>query len=329
MMTAIAIAGPGGPEVLTPVQLPVPEPRGEEVLIEIEAAGINRADVMQRKGAYPPPPGAPETPGLEAAGTVVACGPEAHRFGPGDKVMALLTGGGYAGFCVAPEPTVMPIPHAISMVEAGAIPETFATVWTNVFDRGRLKPGESLLVHGGSSGIGTTAIMLAKALGSKVLTTAGSDEKCRACLSLGADHAINYRTEDFVARVLEITDKAGVDVVLDIVGGEYLPRDMACAAREGRIVCIATPQGSRAEIDIVTMMVKRLTLSGSTLRPRSVAEKGAICRALEEKVWPLLSAGRVRPPIYRTFRIEDAGKAHALMETSEHIGKIVLETRSE
>ena len=323
-MTAIAIARPGGPEVLTAVKLPVPRPQNDEVLIRVAAAGVNRPDVMQRKGAYPPPPGAPETPGLEIAGRVVARGPAASRFALGEEIAALVPGGGYAEFCLVAEPNAMPIPAGLTVIEAGALPETFMTVWTNVFDRAALKEGETLLVHGGSSGIGTTAIMLAKALRSRVFATAGSDEKCRACEKLGAELAVNYRTDDFVARTAEATGGRGVDVILDMVGGDYVPRNIAAAARGGRIVSIATQRGAKAEVDILAVMVKRLTLTGSTLRPRSVAEKAEICRALEREVWPLITAGHVKPQIFKTFPLAAAAEAHALMESGAHIGKLVL-----
>ena len=323
-MTAIAISRPGGPEVLTPVKLPVPRPQGNQLLIRVAAAGVNRPDVMQRKGAYPPPQGAPDTPGLEVAGRVVARGPDGSRFAIGDEVTALVPGGGYAEFCLVAEPNAMPVPPGLTIVEAGALPETFMTVWTNVFERGALKEGETLLVHGGSSGIGTTAIMLAKAFRATVFVTAGSDDKCRACEKLGADLAINYRSDDFVARVAEATGGRGVDVVLDMVGGDYVPRNIAAAARDGRIVSIATQRGARAEVDILAIMVKRLVLTGSTLRPRSVAEKAQICRALEREVWPLVSGGRVKPQIFRTFPLADAAEAHAVMESGAHVGKLVL-----
>jgi NADPH:quinone reductase len=323
-MTAIAIASPGGPDVLKPARMPVPKPAAGELLVKVEAAGVNRPDVLQRMGAYAPPPGAPLTPGLEIAGAVVAVGPETKRYRVGDKVCALVPGGGYAEYCVAAEANALPIPSGLSMVEAGAIPETFFTVWTNVFDRAALKAGESLLVHGGSSGIGTTAIMLGAALGAIVYTTAGSVEKCDACIALGATRAINYRTEDFTAVIKAETGGKGVDVILDMVGGDYYPRNVAIAAMHGRIVSIAHLQGAKAELSITTVMQKRLTLTGSTLRPRSVAEKAVIARALEEKVWPLLASGKVKPQIFKTFPLAEAAAAHALMESSAHVGKIVL-----
>jgi NADPH:quinone reductase len=325
-MQAIEIASPGGPEVLRPARIPMPRPQHAEVLVKVAAAGVNRPDVMQRKGAYPPPPGAPPTPGLEIAGTVAATGGGASRFALGDRLCALVPGGGYAEYCVVAEANAMPVPRGLSMIEAAALPETFMTVWTNVFDRGRLKKDEILLVHGGSSGIGTTAIMLAKAFGSKVLITAGSDEKCQACLDLGADHAINYRQADFAEHVLELTAGRGADVILDMVGGDYVARNMRCAAKDGRIVSISFLKGSRVEIDLMPMMLKRLTLTGSTLRPRTIEEKAAICRALEEKVWPLIERGTLKPRIHATFPLHQAADAHALMESSRHIGKIVLLT---
>ena len=324
-MACVEIAGAGGPpEVLRPVRRPVPRPGPGEILIKVAAAGVNRPDVFQRKGGYPPPPGASDLPGLEVAGTVAELGPEAAGFAVGDAVCALLAGGGYAEYAVAPVPQVLRVPHGFSMAEAAALPETFFTVWTNVFERGRLAPGETMLVHGGSSGIGTTAIQLAKAFGATVFATAGSPEKCEACIGLGADKAINYKAEDFVAAVLEATGGRGVDLVLDMVGGDYIARDVACMAVEGRHVSIAFLGGSKVTLDMRPVMTKRLTLTGSTLRPRSVAQKGEIAKALKEKVWPLLEAGKVRPPIYATFPLAGAAQAHALMESSAHVGKIVL-----
>jgi NADPH:quinone reductase len=323
-MSAIEIASPGGPDVLRLSPLPVPAPGPGELLVEVKAAGVNRPDVLQRKGGYPPPPGAPATPGLEIAGTVVATGGGTRRFRLGDELCALVPGGGYAQYCLVAEPNAMPLPEGLSLIEAAALPETFMTVWTNVFDRGRLKRGESLLVHGGSSGIGTTAIMLAAAFGAEVFATAGSDEKCAACRALGARLAINYRTQDFADVILEKTQGRGIDVILDMVGGDYVERNIRCAARDGRIISIAFLKGSKVELDLLPMMLKRLTLSGSTLRPRSVEEKAAICRALENNVWPLIASGSIKPHIHRTFPLADAARAHALMESSEHIGKIVL-----
>lgn len=321
-MTAIAISKPGGPEVLEPVRLAVPEPGEGQVLVRVRAAGVNRPDVLQRVGAYPPPPGAPATPGLEIAGEVVAIGRGVGRYEAGDRVCALVPGGGYAEYCVVAEANALPVPPGLGMTEAAAIPETFFTVWTNVFDRGALKPAETLLVHGGSSGIGTTAIMLASALGSRVVATAGSDEKCAACTRLGAALAINYRTADF-AEVMREKGMAA-DVVLDMVGGDYVARNFKIAALHGRIVNIAFQKGSKVEIDLLPVMLKRLTLTGSTLRPRSVAEKAEIARALEETVWPLLAAGQCQPVIHATFPLAEAAQAHALMESGSHIGKIVL-----
>ena len=321
-MTAITITQPGGPDVLVPARLPVPVPGPGQVLVKVAAAGVNRPDVLQRKGGYPPPPGAPDTPGLEIAGEVVGLGPGVKRYETGDKVCALVPGGGYAEYAVVHEGNALPVPPGLSMAEAAAIPETFFTVWTNVFQRGGLKEGETLLIHGGSSGIGTTALMLAKALGSPVIVTAGSDEKCQACRDLGADLAINYRTQDFVGVMAEAGIQA--DVILDMVGADYVARNFKVAALHGRIVNIAFQKGSKVEIDLLPIMMKRLTLTGSTLRPRSVAEKAAIARELEENVWPLFASEKVKPIIYRKFKLTEAAAAHALMESGEHIGKIVL-----
>lgn len=323
-MTAIAITAPGGPEVLKPVRLAVPVPAAHEVLVKVKAAGVNRPDVLQRQGSYPPPPGAPDTPGLEIAGEIVALGDGVQRYEVGDMVCALVPGGGYAEFAVVHEDNALPVPAGLSCVEAAAIPETFFTVWTNVFDRGGLKEGETLLVHGGSSGIGTTAIMLGKAFGAVVVVTAGSEEKCQACRELGADLAINYRAEDFVAVLGE--RKIKPDVILDMVGGDYVAKNLKVAALHGRIVMIAFQKGSRLEADWMPVMLKRLTFTGSTLRARSVAEKAGIARALERDVWPLFAGGQLKPIIFRTFPLEQAAQAHALMESSEHIGKIVLVT---
>ena len=325
-MTAIEITEPGGPEVLRPKTQARPEPSDGEVLIAVAAAGVNRPDILQRKGAYPPPPGASPLPGLEVAGTIAALGPGAGTSGwsVGDAVCALTPGGGYAEYCVTPAAHCLPIPSTLATTEAAAVPETFFTVWTNVFDRGRLRDGESFLVHGGSSGIGTTAIQLAKAFGARVFTTAGNAEKCAACETLGAERAINYREEDFVEIVRGLTDGAGVDLVLDMVGGEYLTRDIDALAIDGRHVSIAVLGGAMATFNIQVMMVKRLTLTGSTLRPRSVADKAAIAEALKEKVWPLLESGAVKPVMHATFPLAEAAKAHALMESGSHIGKIVL-----
>ena len=323
-MTAIAISRPGGPEVLVATSLPVPQPGESEVLVAVEAAGVNRPDVLQRQGGYPPPPGAPETPGLEIAGNVVAAGPGVRRYRLGDRVCGLVAGGGYAEYCTVAEANALPIPGDLSPVEAGGLPETFFTVWTNVFTRGNLKPGETLLVHGGSSGIGTTAIMMAKVWGARSFATAGSAEKCRACEELGAERAINYRQEDFVEAVLAATNKRGVDVILDMVGGDYVARNFKAAARDGRIVNIAFLKGSKIEIDLLPVMLKRLTFTGSTLRIRSVEEKAEIARALEEHIWPHLAAGHIRPVVHKTFPLREAAAAHALMDSGAHIGKIIL-----
>ena len=328
-MQAIEIAEAGGPEVLRISDFPVPEPGDGEVLIKVIAAGVNRPDVMQRLGLYPPPPGAPDIPGLEVAGTVAALGPDASGVQEGDAVCALVIGGGYAEYCVAPASLCLPVPEALTTVQAAAVPETFFTVWTNVFDRGRLAGGESLLVHGGSSGIGTTAIQLAKAFGATVYVTAGSEEKCQACLELGADAAINYRDEDFVERISELTKERGVDIILDMIGGDYLPRNLKSLAVEGRIVQIALQGGPRVEMNLLPIMLKRLTLTGSTLRPRTVAQKAMIAHSLREKVWPLLESGKVRPIIHTTFPLAQASDAHRMMESSQHIGKIVLSDETE
>jgi NADPH:quinone reductase len=323
-MKAIVASGHGGPEVLQLGERPRPDPRAGEILVAVEAAGVNRPDVIQRLGLYPPPPGAPDTLGLEIAGVVAALGEGVTRYKIGDKVLALVPGGGYAQYCIAHETNALPIPTGLSIVEAGAIPETFFTVWTNVFEGGALKADETLLVHGGTSGIGTTAIALGKAFGAKVIATAGSAEKTAACLRLGADVAIDYRAADFVEETMKATDKKGADVILDMVGGDYVPRNYAAAAFRGRIVQIAHLNGHKADIDLRLLMVKRLIHTGSTLRPRSPAEKAMIAEALREKVWPLLAAGRCKPLIDSTYPLVDAAKAHARMESSAHIGKIVL-----
>jgi putative PIG3 family NAD(P)H quinone oxidoreductase len=323
-MTAIAIRAPGGPEVLVPEQRPVPSPGPGEILVKVAAAGVNRPDVAQRKGFYPPPPGAPDIPGLEIAGSIVAGGTGVTRWKIGDQVTALVVGGGYAEYCLAQEGHALPIPAGLSTVEAAAIPETFFTVWHNVFQRGALVPGQTLLVHGGSSGIGTAAIQLAKALGSRVITTAGSPDKCEACRKLGADVAVNYKTEDFVAATKAATGGKGADVILDMIGGDYIERNYEAAAVEGRIVQIAFLGSPKATVDFRRIMLKRLHHTGSTLRARANADKTAIARAVEEMAWPLIAAGRVRPVMDRTFALADAASAHARMESSEHIGKIVL-----
>lgn len=323
-MTAIGIREPGKPAVLIPEERPVPAPGPGEILVAVAAAGVNRPDVMQRLGLYPPPKGAPDIPGLEIAGKVVACGPEVTRWREGDSVAALVIGGGYAPFCLAHEAHTLPIPDGLSVIEAGALPETVFTVWHNVFQRGALQAGETLLVHGGSSGIGTTAIQLAKAFGARVITTAGSAEKCDACRKLGADRAVDYKTEDFVAATKELTGGAGANVILDMVGGDYIERNYEAAAVEGRIVQIGFQGSPRATVDFRRILLKRLHHTGSTLRSRSVADKAAIARAVEAKVWPLVAAGRMRPVIDRTFPLSAAAEAHARMESSAHIGKIVL-----
>ena len=323
-MTAIAIREPGGPEMLVPEPRPVPAPRPGEILVKVAAAGVNRPDVMQRRGLYPPPKGAPDIPGLEIAGAVVACGDGVTRWKIGDQVTALVVGGGYAEYCVAVEGHALPVPAGLSATQAAAIPETFFTVWHNVFERGGLKAGETLLVHGGSSGIGTAAIQLAKNFGARVIVTAGSAEKCEACRRLGADVAVDYKTEDFVAAVKQATDGKGADVILDMVGGDYVERNYEAAAVEGRIVQIAFQGAAKATVNYMRLMLKRLHHTGSTLRSRSNADKTAIARAIEAKVWPLVAAGKVRPVIDKTFPLAEAAAAHARMESSQHIGKIVL-----
>jgi NADPH:quinone reductase len=323
-ITVIAIRAPGGPEMLVPEPRPLPQPAEGEVLVKVAAAGVNRPDVAQRQGNYPPPKGATDIPGLEIAGEVVALGPGVRRWKLGDKVMALVVGGGYAEYCPAHESHCLPVPAGLSMVEAAAIPETFFTVWHNTFERGRLAAGETLLVHGGSSGIGTVAIQLAKAFGARVVTTAGSAEKCEACRKLGADVAINYKTEDFVAATKAATAGLGAEVVLDMVGGDYIERNYEAAAIDGRIVQIAFLGSSKATVDFRRLMLKRLTHTGSTLRARSVADKAAIARAVEDRVLPLIAAGKVKPLIDSTFPLREAAAAHAKMEASTHIGKIVL-----
>ena len=326
-MTVIGISKPGGPEVLVPETRAVPAPGPGEILIQVAAAGVNRPDVAQRSGAYPPPPGASDLPGLEVAGTVVAVGSGAARHKFGDKVMSLVAGGGYAQYCIAQDAQAMAVPPDLSMPEAGAIPETLMTVWHNVFERGALKAGETLLVHGGSSGIGTMAIQLAKAFGSRVIVTVGSQDKADACLRLGADRAINYKTEDFVAEVRKATSDAGANVILDMVGGDYIDRNYDAAAVEGRIVQIAFLSGTpKANVNFSRLMVKRLHHTGSTLRPRSNADKAAMVAAIEARVMPLLREGRVKPLMDSQFPLEKAADAHRRMETSEHIGKIVLVT---
>jgi NADPH2:quinone reductase len=324
-MRAIEITQPGKPEVLKMGERPMPELKSGEVLIRVHAAGINRPDVLQRLGYYPVPPGASDLPGLEVAGEIVDGDLEGTGFAKGDRVCALVQGGGYAEYCAAPAAQCLPVPQGLSMVEAASLPETFFTVWSNVFDRAQLAEGETLLVQGGTSGIGVTAIQLATALGHRVFATAGSEDKCRACEALGAERGINYRDEDFVAVVKELTGGKGVDVVLDMVAGEYVTREINCLADDGRIVIIALLGGSKANVDAGQVLRRRLTVTGSTLRPRPVAFKGAIARNLRERVWPLIEAGRIKPVIYKTFPLEEAAAAHALMESSTHVGKIVLQ----
>jgi NADPH2:quinone reductase len=323
-MTVIGISIPGGPEVLIPETRAVPVPGAGEILIKVAAAGVNRPDVAQRSGSYPPPPGASDLPGLEVAGTVVAVGPGVTKHKLGDKVMSLVAGGGYAEYCIAPDLQAMTVPDALSMTEAGATPETLMTVWHNVFERGGLKAGETLLIHGGSSGIGTMAIQLAKAFGAKVIVTVGSQDKADACLKLGADHAINYKTADFVAATREITGGTGVNLILDMVGGDYIEKNYDAAAIDGRIVQIAFLGGPKATVNFAKLMMKRLHHTGSTLRPRSPEDKDAMVSAIEAKVMPLIRAGKVKPLMDSSFPLRDAVKAHQRMETSQHIGKIVL-----
>lgn len=324
-MRAIEITQPGTPDVLRPTTRPTPEPGPGEVLIQVSAAGVNRPDVMQRQGMYAPPPGASDLPGLEVAGHVVRLGDGASRWNINDRVCALVAGGGYAEYVTAPNEQCLPIPGELSMIEAASLPETFFTVWANVFERARLSDGETLLVQGGSSGIGVTAIQLAHALGHPVFATAGSDEKCRACESLGARRAINYKREDFVTVVKDLTDGRGVDVILDMVAGDYVPRELECLADDGRLAIIAFLGGTKAQLNLTDILVRRLTISGSTLRPRTVAFKGKLARALEEKVWPLIAAGKIKPVIHSRFTLEKACDAHALMESSAHIGKLMLD----
>jgi len=323
-MTVIAIRAAGGPDMLVPEQRPVPYPAAGEVLVKVAAAGVNRPDVAQRQGNYPPPKGATDIPGLEIAGEVVALGTGVTRWKLGDKVMALVVGGGYAQYCPAHESHCLPVPAGLTSIEAAAIPETFFTVWHNTFERGRLKAGETLLVHGGSSGIGTAAIQLAKAFGARVITTAGSAETCAACRKLGADVAVNYKSEDFVATTKSATGGSGADVILDMVGGDYIERNYEAAAVEGRIVQIAFLGSAKATVDFRRIMLKRLTHTGSTLRARSVADKGAIARAVQAQVLPLIAAGKIKPLIDSTYPLAEASAAHARMEASSHIGKIVL-----
>ena len=321
-MLAIEISTPGGPEVLQPVERPTPEPQAGEVLVRVEAAGVNRPDIMQRLGKYPPPPGASDIPGLEIAGTIVSGG-RGHRWREGDRVCALVAGGGYAEFCAVPEPQCLPIPAGMDGTTAAAIPETFFTVWTNLFDRAGLRAGDRVLIHGGTSGIGTTAIQLARTFGAQVFATAGTDAKCAACERLGSV-AINYRTTDFVSAVSDLTAGRGVDIILDILGGDYLARNLECLALEGRLVQIGLIGGAKAQLNLTPILQKRLTITGSTLRARSVAEKGAIARQLEQRVWSLLGARTVWPIVHRTLPLRQAAEAHRMLEAGEVIGKIVL-----
>lgn len=323
-MTAIAIRAPGGPDMLVPEQRPVPQPGEGEVLVKVAAAGVNRPDVMQRQGNYPPPKGATDIPGLEIAGEVAALGPGVTRWKVGDKLMALVVGGGYAEYCLAHESHCLPIPAGLPINQAAAVPETFFTVWHNIFQRGGLKAGETLLIHGGSSGIGTTAIQLAKQFGAHVIVTVGSEEKCEACRKLGADHAINYKTQDFVAVTKDATGGKGANVILDIVGGSYIERNYEAAAVEGRVVQIGFQGSTKATVDFRRIMLKRLTHTGSVLRSRPIADKAAIARGVEDHVLPLIAAGKVRPLMDSTFPLAQAAAAHARMEASAHIGKIVL-----
>jgi putative PIG3 family NAD(P)H quinone oxidoreductase len=326
-MKVIEITSFGGPDVLRLADRPAPFAGAAEVLIRVAASGINRPDVLQRSGAYPPPPGASDLPGLEVSGVIESGDAQAlaeANLKVGDRVCALVAGGGYAEYCVAPVGQCLPVPHGLTDVEAASLPETFFTVWSNVFDRGRLQSGETLLVQGGTSGIGVTAIQLAKAMGATVIATAGSDEKCAACLALGADYAINYKSQDFQAEALRLTDGRGVDVILDMVAGNYVAKEVQCLAEDGRLVIIAVQGGVQSEINAGLVLRKRLTITGSTLRPRSIAFKQAIAQACMAHVWPLLVAGRIKPVIHSVFAAADASKAHALMETNQHVGKIVL-----
>jgi len=323
-MRAVEVTKPGGPEVLQPAERPLPQPKAGEVLVKVAAAGVNRPDILQRMGLYAVPPDASDLPGLEIAGEVVSLGASVQSLKVGDRVCALVHGGGYAEYCTVPEATTLPVPKGLGLVEAASLPETCFTVWGNVYDRAKLVPGETLLVQGGSSGIGVTAIQMARATGNRVFATAGSDEKCAACVRLGAEKAINYRTQDFAQEIKAATGGKGVDVILDMVGGDYVPKELKCLAEEGRLVFIAFLRGPKTELDINEVMRKRLTISGSTLRPRTVEFKGYLARNLREKIWPHVEAGRIKPQVYKTFPLEQAADAHRLMETSQHIGKIVL-----
>ena len=323
-MRVVEISQPGGPDVLKLGDVPKPAPKPNEILVKVAAAGVNRPDVLQRMGLYPVPPGASPLPGLEIAGEVAEVGADVKNWKSGDKVCALANGGGYAEFCAVPAVQALPIPAKLSMAEAASLPETFFTVWSNVYDRGRLAPGESLLVQGGTSGIGVTAIQMAAALGNRVFATAGSDDKVAACVRLGAEKAFNYKTQDWVAEVRAATGGKGVNVILDMVGGDYVPKELKCLAEEGRLVFIAFLRGPKTEIPIVDVMSKRLTITGSTLRPRNAEFKGYVAKNLREQIWPLIESGRIKPQVYKTFGLEQAADAHRLMESSQHIGKIVL-----
>ena len=323
-MRAIQIEKPGGPEALRPAERTRPEPKPHEILVKVAAAGVNRPDVLQRMGLYAVPPDASDLPGLEIAGEVVACGSAVKMWKAGDLVCALTHGGGYAEYCVTPEVQALPVPKGLSMVEAASLPETFFTVWSNVYDRGRLAPGETLLVQGGTSGIGVTAIQMAAATDNRVFATAGSEEKCAACVRLGAQAAFNYKTQDFVAGVKAATGGRGADVILDMAAGDFVPKELKALADDGRLVFIAFLRGPKTELDVNELMRRRLTLTGSTLRPRPVEFKGAIAASLKSRIWPLIEAGRIRPVVYKTFPLEQAADAHRLMESSAHIGKLVL-----
>jgi len=323
-MRAIEIAKPGGPEVLTPAERALPQPEPHEILVKVAAAGVNRPDILQRMGLYAVPPDASDLPGLEIAGTVAAIGADVKMWKVGDAVCALTHGGGYAEYCVTPEVQALPVPKGLSMTEAASLPETFFTVYSNVFDRGALKAGEVFLVQGGSSGIGVTAIQVAAAMGHRVFATAGSDEKCAACVKLGAEKAFNYKTQDWAEELKKATDGKGVNVILDMVGGDYVPKELKSLAVDGRLVMIAFLGGMKAEVDLSVVMSKRLQITGSTLRPRTIEFKGEVAKSLRERVWPLIDAGKIKPVIYKTFPLAEAAEAHKLMETSQHIGKIVL-----
>ncbi len=323
-MRAVEISQPGGPEVLKPTERPLPQPKPNEILVKVAAAGVNRPDMLQRQGLYAVPPDASDLPGLEIAGTVAAVGAAVKLWKEGDQVCALAHGGGYAEYCVVPEVQALPVPAGLSLVEAASLPETFFTVYSNVFDRGGLKPGETFLVQGGSSGIGVTAIQMVAAMGNRVYATAGSDEKCAACVRLGAEKAFNYRTQDWAAELKAATGGKGVNVILDMVGGDYVPAELKSLSDEGRLVMIAFLRGAKTELDLNEVMRKRLQITGSTLRPRTVEFKGRVAVSLRERVWPLIESGRIKPVLFKTFPLEQASDAHRLMETSQHIGKIVL-----